>query len=218
MTGTPPPSGFGSGPARKQLSRVQVALGIALIVLGVLWLLQTLDAFDIPWRFVLALILVAMGVDLILLSREGPHRGLVSIGVVLTFILAVGTTFDGLGAPFVGGIGDRSVAPRQPADAQNPFRLGIGELDLDLGRLDLPDGETTVHASVGLGKLTLRIPQGTPTQIKSVVTVGSVSIDGREEKGGFDIDIVIADPGFEDAARKLIVEARVGIGEIEVRR
>ena len=116
-----------------------------------------------------------------------------------------------------GGMGERVERPRTAADLDDEYRLGAGQLELDLSRLELPAGETRVEASVGFGELDIILPPGVPVDVTSEVKWGDAEVFGREEDGR-DARERIVDPGFEEADRRLVVDAHVRGGELSVRR
>ena len=96
------------------------------------------------------------------------------------WLLALGTV---LGASAAGvallstelddGVGFRTVRPLAASDIPHSYRLGAGELDVDLRETDLPAGATTVRARIGAGTLTVLVPRGV-----RVESVGPTFVDG----------------------------------------
>ena len=116
-----------------------------------------------------------------------------------------------------GGMGERVERPRTAADLEDEYRLGAGQLKLDLSKLEVPAGETRVRASVGFGELEMILPAGVPVDITGEVEWGDADVLGREEDGR-DSRERIVDPGFAEADRRLVVDANVRGGELSVRR
>jgi predicted membrane protein len=114
------------------------------------------------------------------------------------------------------GVGDRRYAPRTIAALDDPYRLGIGKLDLDLGKLEVPPGITRVRASVGVGHLLVTVPQGVAVDVDSHVDWGDSEVLGSE-KNGHDIDHDVKRAGSGNAAL-LELDLSVGAGQVEVRR
>ena len=140
--------------------------------------------------------------------------GVVAAAAVIMAALA-GGAIAAVGAK--GGLGDRVERPRTAADLEDEYRLGAGELELDLSQLELPAGETRVEASVGFGELDIVLPPGVPADVTSEVKWGDAEVFGRGEDGR-DARQRVVDPGFEQAERRLVVEAHVRGGELSVRR
>jgi len=113
-----------------------------------------------------------------------------------------------------GGVGDRTERPSSPADLRD-YRLAIGQLTLDLSGLQVPQGTTTVQARVGVGELAVRLPEGVAVEVDAGSGIGQVQALDREESGvGSRLE---ADSGgFGD--RRLVLDLRVGLGEVRVER
>jgi phage shock protein PspC (stress-responsive transcriptional regulator) len=116
-----------------------------------------------------------------------------------------------------GGIGERVEHPRTAAHLKDEYRLGAGHLQLDLSDLELPVGETRVEADLGFGELDVILPAGVAVDLTSEVEWGDARVLGRDEDGR-DMRARVVDPGFDDAERRLVVDARVRGGELSVRR
>ncbi|HEX7276027.1 MAG TPA: LiaF domain-containing protein, partial [Acidimicrobiales bacterium] len=121
-----------------------------------------------------------------------------------------------LDVPFKGGAGDRQYVPASLADVASPYRLSVGELRLDLRRVDLAGRTVPVVVSNGLGSLIVIVPPGVAVEVDAEVGAGELIVFGRNWEGvGIDERVVVR--GQEGAGR-LVLDARVGLGELEVRR
>jgi predicted membrane protein len=117
-----------------------------------------------------------------------------------------------------GGIGDRVERPASVSELKPEYRLGFGELELDLRRLEVPLGETRVEASIGVGELDVILPSDVAVAVTAEARWGDVDVLGRETDGRH-ARTGYVDPGFESASRRLVVEAEArGPGEVSVRR
>ena len=189
--------------------------GVLLVLLGVAWLLESLDVVQVPWDVFLPGGLIAIGVILVVNARTGAsHRGMIALGIVLTVLLSMGTV---VAFPVGGGIGERTERPTTPEQAAERFELGIGQLTLDLTGLPVPaaGGEATlVRARVGIGELIVVVPEGIAVRVEAKVGLGSAKVFDLED-GGFDVDLVSEPQGAETA---LDLRVSVGIGEVSVER
>jgi predicted membrane protein len=72
-----------------------------------------------------------------------------------------------------------------------------------------------VQARVGVGELAVRLPEGVPVEVDAGSGIGQVQALDREESGvGSRLE---ADSGgFGD--RRLVLDLRVGLGEVRVER
>lgn len=196
----------------------QLVFGLVLVVIGAGWLITALDLFTIPWRGVMAAILILIGVTLVVTASAERHGGLIAIGVILTLLLATITSVEGLAAtPLRGGIGERTFTPANVADVRDEYRLAIGQLEVDLRRIDFPLGETTVTASVTIGQLVIDLPDDVALRVEGSVTAGELDIVGTAYNG-VGVDETYEDDGYATAARRLILDVAVGLGNAEVNR
>jgi phage shock protein PspC (stress-responsive transcriptional regulator) len=115
------------------------------------------------------------------------------------------------------GVGDRLERPRSAADLEDEYRLGAGHLELDLSELELPPGETRVDARIGFGELEIVLPRDVAVDVTGEAKWGEVDVLGRGEEGR-DSREHFVDAGFYDADRRLVLDADVRGGELNVRR
>ena len=208
-TGDPEPKGRSVG---------QIVFGVILVGFGLAWLIAATDLFDVPWRAVLAGALIAVGVALAVSATRERHGGLVVVGVVLTVLLALVSTGEGLlDLPLSGGIGERDYRPQTIAAVSNEYRLGIGEIVVDLTDVTFPEGDTRIDASVTLGSLVVIVPNDVAVRIDARATAGEVRIFGSVFSGT-SVDETVEDAGFAEATIRLTIDAAAGLGEVEVRR
>jgi hypothetical protein len=196
----------------------QVVFGIVLVGFGLAWLIAATDLFEVPWRAVLSAALIAVGATIAASATRERHGGLVVVGVILTVLLALVSTSESLvDLPLSGGIGERDYRPESLGVLADAYRLGIGEIVVDLTAVDYPAGETRVEASVTLGSLVVTVPDDVAVRIEGHATAGEVQIFG-DVHSGTSIDETFEDEGFAGAEVRLVVEASAGLGEVEVRR
>ena len=193
--------------------------GAILIVIGVGWLLATLGVASIPWRAALAAVLVVVGLALLVVSANGPApEGLFTAGVVLSIIIALlSTASSAFSLPLAGGIGDRQIDPTI-ATLEATYELVAGQLEIDLSEVDFPEGETRLEASVTFGRVYIRdIPDNVAVSVDARIAAGELAVFGSRWDG-ISIDQLRSDPGFAEATHRLVIEARVGFGQVEVSR
>jgi hypothetical protein len=193
--------------------------GVILIVIGVGWLLATLGVATIPWRAALAAVLIVVGIAMLATAASGPvPEGLFTAGTVLAVILALLSTANAaFSLPLAGGVGDRSISPTA-ANLEAEYRLVAGRLDIDLRGVEFPQGETTLAVSVTFGQISIDgIPDNVAVSVETRITAGEAFLLGSRWDG-VSIEQTQSDPGFETAPRRLLIDARAGFGQIEVRR
>ncbi len=192
---------------------VPVTLSLLAILGGVLALLGATDTLDMPAVVVLALPLLLIGGALCIGARWGRARWLIPLGMVLSVVLMAAAIVD---VPLRGGVGDRTFRPLSVSQLQSPYRLGAGDMVVDLGAVDLGTATRTVEATLGAGDLEVVVPAGADVVVDVHAGAGSVSVFGRTWDG-FDVDHRVVERGREGGGR-LIVNVGIGFGDLEVRR
>ena len=168
---------------------------------------------DLPWSAVVSLVLIALGLALVVTARtRARSTPLIALGAVLTIGLTVGSS----NIAIRGGIGDRVYRPAllQPV---NSYRLGVGDLTVDLTAAPLTSGLTTVSARVGVGHLLVKIPAGAAVRAEVDAGFGNAEVLGeRLDIHGRSRDIFESD-GYDDAPQQIRLILKIGVGQIEVR-
>lgn len=187
--------------------------GTVLVLIGILWLLERTGAIDISVTAVLALGTMVVGIALMLLAKEGPHIGLIVLGTLLALVSLVtaAAPFEG----FQGGIGDRTYEVTSVDDINADYNLAMGKLTIDLRNIEGLDPVTEVSASVGMGELVVRVPEGAAIEVDVSVGAGQVEILGRTIDG-VDIDESYVSPGFAASTESLRLELQAFTGRVEV--
>jgi phage shock protein PspC (stress-responsive transcriptional regulator) len=185
-------------------------LGVLLVLAGVA---SFLDAHPLPVG--LGALLVLSGLVVLLGAFLGRLAvALATLGLLIALALAVVAVAD---LEEGGGVGERIVRPLTAGQLEAEYRLGAGRLELDLRSLDLPPGETRVVARVGVGELLVIVPAGVAVDASADVGVGDASVLGRTEDG-LDVQESSRDAEFDESARRLVVDAKVGFGDLWIRR
>lgn len=191
--------------------------GALVALLGLGWLLESLDVAQVPWRVLLPATLIFVGVALIAGSRSSRSHGpLVAVGIVLTALLTLGTAVD---LPLAGGAGARVERPASLADLKDEYRLGLGELTVDLTRLSLPvEGAKPVRvkARVGMGRLVVLLPEHVLVSVRGHAGIGDVEIFGRR-RSGFDVQYPYDPKVPLGTTIPFVLDVSVGVGSVEVR-
>jgi hypothetical protein len=189
--------------------RRSLAPGLLLIAIGLGWLLEAFDVLDLSGQVWIGLALVGIGLT-IALDAGRSHGLLVALGVVLVI---VGIPAAAIDADVVsGGAGDRVERPPSTAQIDDPYRLGVGQLVVDLTLL-AADEKVDIEASVGMGQLLVKVPFDAAVRIDAHVSVGNISVSGADESG-FDVDVQKNDGG----ENVFDLDLSVGVGEVSVKR
>jgi phage shock protein PspC (stress-responsive transcriptional regulator) len=109
------------------------------------------------------------------------------------------------------GVGNRTYHPSGVTTAMT-YRLGVGDMTVDLANLSPAASGTHIHARVGVGQLRVIVPAGVAVRVTGHASWGDVRLFGSDE-GGHDVTSVAG-----SGSPRLVVDASVGIGELEVSR
>jgi predicted membrane protein len=112
------------------------------------------------------------------------------------------------------GIGDRDYVVTNVEELRDDYHLGIGTLELDLRRLQLPAGETHVDARVDVGELAVSVPADVALRIHATAEVGEVELPNGIRGDGRNVENELIETG----ARVLVLDADVGAGSVRVER
>lgn len=193
--------------------RPRLVAGGVLILIGALWLLERVGAVDLNATTVLALASLVVGLALMILAREGPHSGLVVLGIILTVVTVLTALAPVEG--FQGGIGDRRVEVTRVSEIATSYEVAMGTLTIDLRNLEDQGDLGLLTARVGMGEVLIRVPEDAGVEVRAKAAAGEIDVFG-EKIGGIGIEDTRRSPGFEDANRRLIVDAEVFMGRVEV--
>lgn len=184
----------------------RLVLGLVLVLAGAGWLLQTLGVIDIPWQGALAVSLVLVGLAILAVGR---HGGLVTLGVVLTIILALASLLD---VPFEGGIGERTFRPAAASGIQSEYRHAVGKLTVDLSDLDLTSA-TEVEISLAIGEVEVVVPADAAVDVTAEAGAGEIVLFGGSSSGAG----MERTGSMEGEGGPLELTVSIGFGRLEVR-
>jgi phage shock protein PspC (stress-responsive transcriptional regulator) len=208
---------------RERRDRPWALIGLGLIGVAGLVLLGRLDLSpdgDGIWVG-----LAVLGGILLWNHRRGdarPHRGVrIVLGTLLALIIAalaalavaVGS-FGNIGD----GIGHHDYRVSSSLDIDHSYKLGIGDLNVDLSDVQLPRGATPVTVRVGIGKLHVTVPSNAIVQYKAGVDAGDLSIFGADSSGHNVDRNGSLNPTSTGDAPVLVLDTHVGVGQIEIDR
>jgi phage shock protein PspC (stress-responsive transcriptional regulator) len=187
-----------------------LTIGAATIVGASVWLI----AGDVSNRGALTFgwATVTIGCGLVVGAFVGRARWLI-VPAVLTSIAALAAS-----ALSFADVGlnrhshDGTVVLGAGSTVANTYRTGLGDFELVLS--DYPDDVTT-RVEVGIGHLTVIVPDDAHVQVDSRVGLGSIDALGTTTDGYRRAVVVNSNPS---GAQLIKLTLRVGIGDIEVRR
>ena len=216
----PPEEGAEAPGPRAGLPLGRIALGLILLAVGLGWLLQSLDVIEVPWDALLPVALIAVGAVLVVGSRTGRHSGLITTGVILTIVTALGAAID---VPLLGGAGQRVIAPQGVAELDPRYDLALGQMVIDLSELEVvADEQVDIRARVGLGELVVNLPPAILVQARARAGLGDVQILG-EQASGFSPERTVGScdrgrliGGIDVPSGCIVLDLSVGMGSVKV--
>jgi len=208
-------------PSGRQLPLGRLILGLVLVGVGVIWLLEALDVVSFSFLAVLPAALIIVGIVLIGASRTGRHGGLIVLGIILTVILTIASSFD---IRLQGGVGEKAEEPTTLAGVHGEYHLSMGQLTINLRQVHFVGSATKVKASVGIGQLTIRVPNDILVIVHGHAGAGQVMLFGQQTSG-LDVERSVrvrpgnvALPGEAPNVpldSTLTIDLSVGLGQIE---
>ena len=172
-----------------------ITFGVLVVFGGVLGLLAAAGV-HIPWTIALAVGAVAIGFGIVSGAVLGRRvGGLAFLGLLLAGAAVFASTVH---LHLGGGVGNRTYAPLSMPRPN--YRLGIGELDLNLSQVTLAGAQTVVTARVGIGNLRVIVPNDVSVRIIGHAGIGDVNLLGHDSNGG-STDETVSIPGGASKAR-----------------
>jgi phage shock protein PspC (stress-responsive transcriptional regulator) len=138
----------------------------------------------------------------------------IGFGTLLALVLVgaaiVAATFD---VRLGNGVGDRSYVVAGAGDLRGTYKLGVGDMTLDLRNVRFANGQTHVSARVDIGDLRVIVPRNVALRVRGDAQLGKVEIlgasdDGRNAKAALD----------QVGKRLLVLDTHVGVGQVRVTR
>jgi phage shock protein PspC (stress-responsive transcriptional regulator) len=203
---------------RRQRRRATgIALGSVLLVVGAAGALLAAGVYDLrPETFVAGAIVVT-GAALVASAWFGGAPLLIWLGLATAAVLGALTAAN---VNLSGGVGDRVYRPAAATELKSDYKLGIGRLWVDMRDTELAPGTTNMKADLGMGELTVVVPDGVPVQVKGQAGGGDLKLLGREANGA-DVERTVTDVPRVRAGgppRRLVIDAQVGFGEVRILR
>ena len=147
--------------------------------------------------------------------RRAAGRVGIVVATLIVLVLGAAAVFAAVFNVHLGrGVGERTYVVTSVDDLNREYRLGVGSLELDLGSLDLPAGETHVDASVDVGELRVIVPAGVALQVHATAKAGEIDLPGNADSDGGNLENELTETG----KRVLVLDAHAGLGSVEVER
>jgi predicted membrane protein len=183
----------------------EILIALLLILFGLLFILDHAGAIDFHfWHFlgdIWPVFLIILGLWLIYeQARKKPRWK--------TFV-------DGSRSSKAFGSLDVSPTSIEPGGAE--YKIGFGDMKIDLSKTKLQPSENRVRVSLGFGDLKLHLPKDTPCSLECSCGLGDVKLMDKKSSG-ISVDQTHEDPGYASAVQKLKIYANCGVGDVKVTR
>jgi hypothetical protein len=189
----------------------RAALGVGLLVVCFALALGGAWAAGTGSGAVGAALVIGAGVVLVAAAFARPARWLIlpalALGLSAGFITAAGVNLDG-------GVGQREYHPSTATDVRDRYKLGVGELVVDLRGAQLPVGDRHIRMDVGVGHALLLVPDNVCVTTQAQIGMGAVDVFNRIN-GGIDVNIDDARTPAPGKPR-IVLDGDVGVGLVEV--
>ncbi len=169
---------------------------------------------------VAALLVVGLGLVAAAFSGGRTARGgLIALGLVLSLGL-ITSSVEPWHNVSGSGVGDRSYIPATADSVRSVYQGGLGDMTLDLRRIDVSDLPAPIVTRVehGVGDLTIYLPEDADARISVDAGVGSVDVLGQ----GSPSDGFFAGHGtgswIDDDKPEIDLTINSGLGDVEVFR
>ncbi|MEO8267967.1 MAG: PspC domain-containing protein [Ilumatobacteraceae bacterium] len=186
-----------------------LTIGSATVIGALVWLLNGSAGNRGVWAFGWAT--VVLGVGMVVGAFAGRARWLIvpAMATTVAAVTASALSFAGVGLDHRSG--DRTEFVSAGSTVAARYRTGTGSFELDL--TSYPDAASTA-IEVGVGDLTVLVPDNAHVQIDARVGVGSIEALGSTSNG-YRRSLTIDD--HRDGAQLIKLKLRVGVGHLEVR-
>jgi phage shock protein PspC (stress-responsive transcriptional regulator) len=202
--------------------RPWAVIGLGLLALAGLAFLSTADLWpngDGTWIGLAILGAIILWVQ----RRDAGKRSWVKItfGVLTALIVAVAAAAT-VAAFSVGhvtkGVGERVYHVSATDTLARRYELGVGRLDLDLTKAQLPAGTTRLSVDLGVGELHVAAPAGVVVRYHADVDAGNIAVSDSQRDGWNVAENGVLDEGVSSGAPVLDIRAKVGWGEFRLDR
>jgi hypothetical protein len=184
-----------------------MTLSTAFIATGCVALWANLNE-PLPWTSYAIASLGVIGLGLLVGTWWGNGGVLIPIGGLIALTLAASTL---LPSSRIG----HDVLPSDPYAVSSSYKLGIGQLDLNLN--DVSDQSAlagrTIKVAVGIGQTRIVVPREVNVEVRSTLHAGEIRVFDRKVDG---TQNVLNYPAANPTAPKLTLDLNQSIGNIEV--
>ena len=183
--------------------------GFLLVGLGVVFLLDKLDVMDFGEFFSTFWPLILIGIGLKLVLNRNTGGSAESKKETLTL--------NEQNIKYSKVFGDVKLHVNNQDFNGGSISVMIGEIDLDLAKSNIKEGEKVLSLSGFIGEISVILPKTLKVSVKANATIGDIKILDTTDDGFF-INRTYQSEGYETAKKKLYISVSQVIGDIEIRR
>ncbi len=212
----PPPASALYRPAGKRQRGFlgPLTLAMLLVITGVTVALDRADIVSVDPAVFLAISLTLIGLVLTLSAFIGRARGLILLGVLLFPVVWWFHTID---LTWWGGIGEQRHTVTSIAQLEPEYRLGIGQLVIDLTGLDLAGTTRELAVGTTIGEVVVVVPERMHVELTADGRIGEVRIDRPGPDLTDDgIDASLQTELGSPSGGTLVLDLDVGVGSARV--
>jgi phage shock protein PspC (stress-responsive transcriptional regulator) len=183
-------------------------VGILVVIFGGALLAHAVGIFTLSGATVVALALFITAVALLAGLIRGRIGLLWLLAVVLGIALAITAAVP---VGLAGGAGTRLWRPASASELAPEYRLGAGDMTIDLRALAPGPQPARVRARLGVGHLVVILPPSTGVGVRARSSIGDIDVFGASDRG-IDISRVIS----SGTAEPFDLDVAVGIGRVDI--
>jgi phage shock protein PspC (stress-responsive transcriptional regulator) len=190
-----------------------VTVALALLAAGVAGALDNFGVVSMTPASTLGLMLAVVGAGTLVASVLGRAGWLIVIGCLLLPAAGLASVMDGVTVS--GRAGDLVAQPANFTEVKSTYRLGAGDMRIDLSRVTFKTPQT-IEVRLGAGDIRIVVPKGQPVQVNTRIGAGEARVLGHEDQG-VQVRSEVTD-GTSEQLGKLTLNLRAGLGEVSVER
>jgi hypothetical protein len=214
-TPAPPPFVPANRPRRSPARRLIISA--AALVVGVLAILDTTNAWSFPVGAYFAAALGTIGLGLVIGSFVGRTRGPITLGVLLTICLLVSIAVDHNRTDFHSK--NVTIAPASVAVLQDSYHQDVGQFTLDLSHVNFTGVDRSIDIRLNVGQITVILPPDVDVSVTAKAGVGSAHAFGTGRDGINQHPLSVTDDGVDGpGGGTLHINAHVTAGQVEINR
>ena len=185
-------------------------ISAAVLASGVYLLIGQAGAYAPRALPAIAVGLTTLGVGLAATAWRARSRLALVLGVLVSAVVMVGSLIQG---DYGSAVGKRDWQPRDATSIAAVYKLAAGDATLDLTQVGAAAAGRTITVTMGVGKLTVFVPDGLKFSATGDVPVGSFGVFG-ERYNGPDTHTIYT-PGFTTSnGVRILVHLRLGNVEV----